>query len=143
MYIEKEQVSRKSAAVAAVLCLFFGSLGLHRFYVGKFKSGLLYLLFGSSMVSIHILSRLDIVKGTLIGIFLFLLVAVGVFYDLFAMYNECFLDKEGKILLSGARQDELVGRTFQEKENDSLTIQITIVSFVIISVLYFVFMSIV
>lgn len=31
--------------VAIILALFLGGLGIHRFYVGRMKSGLLYLLF--------------------------------------------------------------------------------------------------
>ena len=39
-----EQRSDKSRGVAAVLCFFFGTLGIHRFYVGKIGTGLLWLL---------------------------------------------------------------------------------------------------
>ena len=38
-----EQRSDKSRGVAAVLCFFFGTLGIHRFYVGKIGTGLLWL----------------------------------------------------------------------------------------------------
>ena len=37
-------VSAKSKAVAALLCFFLGSLGIHRFYVGKIGTGILWLL---------------------------------------------------------------------------------------------------
>ncbi|MCL2593444.1 MAG: TM2 domain-containing protein [Defluviitaleaceae bacterium] len=36
----------KSKVVAAILCFFFGYLGVHRFYVGKTGTGLLYLFTG-------------------------------------------------------------------------------------------------
>lgn len=36
-------VSEKSKGVAAVLCFFLGALGVHRFYVGKVGTGLLWL----------------------------------------------------------------------------------------------------
>ena len=36
-------VSNKNKILALILCIFFGYFGLHRFYVGKNSSGLLYL----------------------------------------------------------------------------------------------------
>jgi len=36
--------SSKSRTVALVLCIFLGWLGIHRFYVGKTGTGVLYLL---------------------------------------------------------------------------------------------------
>lgn len=38
--------SSKSRLVALLLCLFLGWLGIHRFYVGKAGTGILYLLTG-------------------------------------------------------------------------------------------------
>lgn len=35
--------SNKSKTVALLLCIFLGYLGVHRFYVGKTKTGILYL----------------------------------------------------------------------------------------------------
>lgn len=35
---------RKSKMTALLLCIFFGYLGVHRFYVGKTGTGILYLL---------------------------------------------------------------------------------------------------
>lgn len=45
MYVEKDGkcISEKSKGVAAVLCFFFGIFGIHRFYVGKIGSGILWL----------------------------------------------------------------------------------------------------
>jgi TM2 domain-containing membrane protein YozV len=37
-------LSRKSGAVACLLCTLFGYLGIHRFYVGKIGTGILQLL---------------------------------------------------------------------------------------------------
>ena len=39
-------ISQKSKGVAAVLCFFFGVLGIHRFYAGKIGTGILWLFTG-------------------------------------------------------------------------------------------------
>lgn len=36
-------MSEKSGIVALLLCIFFGGIGLHRFYVGKIGTGLLMI----------------------------------------------------------------------------------------------------
>ena len=36
----------KSKVVALLLCIFLGGLGIHRFYVGKVGTGILYLFTG-------------------------------------------------------------------------------------------------
>ena len=40
-------VSKKDKTVALLLCIFLGYLGIHRFYVGKIGTGILYLLTGA------------------------------------------------------------------------------------------------
>ena len=40
----KEENSPKSKTTAALLCFFFGSFGIHRFYVGKIGTGIIWLL---------------------------------------------------------------------------------------------------
>jgi TM2 domain-containing membrane protein YozV len=37
--------SSKSRTTAAILALFFGTLGIHKFYLGQFLQGFIYLLF--------------------------------------------------------------------------------------------------
>ena len=39
-------VSRKSRTVDLILCIFFGYIGIHRFYEGKVGTGILYLCTG-------------------------------------------------------------------------------------------------
>ena len=39
-------MSPKSRTVAALLCFFFGFLGIHRFYAGKIGTGIIWLLTG-------------------------------------------------------------------------------------------------
>lgn len=40
----EQNISPKSKGTAAVLCFFLGALGIHRFYVGKIGTGILWLL---------------------------------------------------------------------------------------------------
>lgn len=40
----RDIMSEKSKATAALLCFFLGTLGVHRFYMGKIGTGLLWLL---------------------------------------------------------------------------------------------------
>ncbi len=40
----QQMISTKSKGTAAVLCFLLGALGIHRFYVGKIGTGILWLL---------------------------------------------------------------------------------------------------
>lgn len=66
-------VSSKSKFVAALLCCFFGTLGVHRFYAGKIGTGILWLL--------------------TLGCF-----GIGVFFDLMAILCDRFTDHDGAVL---------------------------------------------
>ena len=43
-YQQQQMISPKSKGTAAVLCFFFGGIGVHRFYAGKVGTGILWLL---------------------------------------------------------------------------------------------------
>lgn len=42
--VPREKRSTRSRTIALLLCLFLGMLGVHRFYLGKIGTGVLYLL---------------------------------------------------------------------------------------------------
>jgi len=71
---KREQASEKSRLVALLLAWFLGVLGIHRFYVNRVGSGILWLL--------------------TLGLF-----GVGVMVDLILIASGKFTDKEGKPLL--------------------------------------------
>ena len=66
-------MKERSKIVALLLCFFFGSLGVHRFYVGKTGTGILWLL----------------TLGFL---------GVGVFIDCIMILTGSFRDKENNAL---------------------------------------------
>lgn len=51
----------KSQGIAIILAIFFGGLGVHRFYIGKMGTGLLYLLFCWTFIPC-ILALVDIIR---------------------------------------------------------------------------------
>ena len=69
------QTSTKNKWVAFALCLIVGYFGVHRFYVGKIGSGIIYLLTG--------------------GIF-----GIGWIVDLICILCNSFTDKQGKYLVN-------------------------------------------
>lgn len=44
--MSEQKVSEKNKIVALLLCLFLGGIGIHRFYVGKIGTGILWLVTG-------------------------------------------------------------------------------------------------
>jgi hypothetical protein len=70
----REQASERSRLVALLFAWFFGMLGIHRFYVNRVGSGILWLL--------------------TFGLF-----GIGVLVDIILIASGTFTDKEGKPLL--------------------------------------------
>jgi len=66
-------VSSKSKITALLLCIFLGTLGVHRFYVGKVGTGIIWLL--------------------TLGIF-----GIGVLIDIIMIAVGKFKDKQGNLL---------------------------------------------
>ncbi len=65
--------SNKNRLVALLLCIFLGVLGIHRFYVGKIGTGILFLLTG--------------------GLF-----GIGILVDLIMIAVGTFKDKSGAVV---------------------------------------------
>ena len=75
---EEQNVSEKGLGPAKLLCILLGEFGAHRFYVGKFGTGILMLLtFGG------------------LGVWLVI--------DIIRIYRGQFTDKKGRLL---RREDE-------------------------------------
>jgi len=68
---ESVQKSDKNGVVCLLLCLFLGPLGIHRFYVGKIGTGIVWLL--------------------TFGVF-----GIGALIDLIMIVCGAFADSEGK-----------------------------------------------
>ncbi|HEY8364538.1 MAG TPA: TM2 domain-containing protein [Haloplasmataceae bacterium] len=66
-------VSKKSWLAILILCIFFGYLGIHRFYAGKYITGLIWLI--------------------TVGLF-----GVGYIVDLLLIATFKFKDSKGKVI---------------------------------------------
>lgn len=142
MNLDAEQISNKSSAISFALMISFGIFGAHRFYVGKWKSGLLYLIFGSVVPGARLINQImNLVGDTSIFklvwyIYMsFALVCVALLYDIFALYSESFTDRYGKVVISGSRKDEIVGRSMQEVFDDKLTTTIIFLLFALVIII--------
>ena len=98
---------QKSTALAYLLWFFMGSLGIHKFYLGKVGLGLLYLLLGVagwiSLISSFSLALTDNLNGVYGGVTLyivcFVILGILLFMDLFTIprqirerYNQAEID---------------------------------------------------
>ncbi len=57
------ETSEKSKTVALLLAIFLGYLGIHRFYVGKVGTGLLYLFTGGLFGIGYIIDIISLILG--------------------------------------------------------------------------------
>lgn len=88
-YETDEKVSKKDWLTSLILCWFLGFLGVHRFYVGKIKSGYLILL-GT------ILAAAMLVFDVYLGATAFVIVGAFVVNDFLNILLKCFKDATGK-----------------------------------------------
>lgn len=50
IFLSEFNAQRKNATTAALLALFLGGLGAHRFYMGQIGMGMLYLVFSVTLI---------------------------------------------------------------------------------------------
>lgn len=80
--IAQREMSPKSKTITLLLCIFLGIFGVHRFYVGKIGTGIIWLLTG--------------------GIF-----GIGWLFDIFSIAIDDFYDFQGRELWSRSKENEL------------------------------------
>lgn len=148
MNLQEEDISNRNSTISFLLCLFFGYFGAHKFYVGKWIQGTVYLVFGSSVFFNFIISPIAenfgyswAIKSVGVKVILTLLVGVAILYDLFAITHEASTDRKGLIVVSGKHKDEIYGRTESEKFNDRLNTFITLCVFAIMVIIYYVLLN--
>lgn len=107
MEYDVEDISNKSQIVTFVLLLLFGSFGAHRFYVGKYITGLIYCILGVGSWALSLLN----IGYTLIAQIIFLLLIV---IDLYALYSDSFTDGKGKPVVG--KDNIMVYETDEERD---------------------------
>lgn len=92
MNIDHEDISKKSPMITLILCLLFGKLGAHRFYVGKYVTGVIYLLVGGTSIVFDLFGFGYAFIANIVYM-LFILV------DIYALYSNTFTDSKGKVVV--------------------------------------------
>lgn len=137
--IDPENISRKSEMITAMLCLFLGQFGIHRFYTGKWKSALFYLLFGGCNITFSLLRKLGV--GTFNSVFYTVItsVAIGVLilFDLFALYSNSFTDSHGRVIVSARAREEMGFISPEERFNEKANSVIILCVFFLAYASYF------
>lgn len=86
--LEKLDASKKSRLSTLLLCLFLGLFGIHRFYVGKIKSGLFQILLPFFAIILIAITELDVLAMSL------LFCLIWYCFDLFSILFGKFKDKD-------------------------------------------------
>lgn len=107
MMFDQDSISNKSQMVTFILCLLFGGLGAHRFYVGKYVTGIVYALIGGSSIVFKVL-------GVGWGIVSWAVLMVLLIYDVYALYSDSFTDSKDRLVIDKSRILEY--ETFEERE---------------------------
>lgn len=85
-------ISPKSQIITLLLCLFLGTWGFHRFYVGRIKGGFLFVgLYIASMVAL-----LSAASNEILGVIFGLPVLILWVIDLSAIFLKKFKDAQGR-----------------------------------------------
>jgi TM2 domain-containing membrane protein YozV len=107
MDLDNENISKKSPLITLILCLIFGSVGAHRFYVSKYITGIIYFIIGSTSI---ILDLFGYGYAFILKIIYMLLIII----DLYALYSESFTDAKGRIISSSEKY--LIYETYEERD---------------------------
>ena len=128
-------MSQKHRLPALLLALFFGSLGVHRFYVGKVRTGLTMLLtclltYGGYRIGVEILANLtSTAEAILPAISLFVIslgscLVIWVLVDIIMILVGAFTDKEGRkvtqwksdqVKSDQVKSDQVIGKVLWQK----------------------------
>ncbi len=87
--VTQQAVSDKSKLAAALLCVFLGTLGVHRFYLGRVGSGLLMLF--STVIGLF-------ATVVFLGFGILSIVGIWVFIDFILILCDNLTDAQGRKL---------------------------------------------
>jgi TM2 domain-containing membrane protein YozV len=119
--MEINDTSTKKSRLAMILYLILGKLGVHRFYVGKYITGAVFLLVGGAAV---ILNVMDIRFAFIAEIVSAVIVAA----DMYLICSGRFKDKNGNPIVTIVSISE--GNGTKEKEKSSFIEKINKVMYI-------------